>query len=224
MLDQKIIDILDQARSAGWVLEPEAKKLLSLKNMAVPSFRTAATSEAALKAAGEIGYPVVAKVVSPDILHKADVKGVNVGIANETALKNTFEYFSGLKGFREMLIEELVDGLELIVGGKIDFQFGPVVIMGIGGTGVEIYKDTALRMAPLNENDVLSMVDSLTAHKVLKGYRGSEPVNMKKLSELLIAFSNLMMELEDRIESVDLNPVMCSSKDCIVADARIILK
>jgi acyl-CoA synthetase (NDP forming) len=118
----------------------------------------------------------------------------------------------------------MVCGVELIVGAKIDYQFGPVILLGMGGTGVEIYKDAVLRMAPLQERDVSSMVKNLKAHPLLEGYRGSEPVDLNGLTHMMLAFSNLVMDLEEEIESMDLNPVMCSSKSCIIADARIMLQ
>ena len=114
-------------------------------------------------------------------------------------------------------------GIELIVGAKIDNQFGAIIVLGIGGTGVEIYKDTSMRMAPVEPDDVTSMVQELTAHELIEGFRGSEPVNMDELTKLIIGFSKLVMELEGEIESIDLNPVMCTAEKCVVADARIIL-
>jgi hypothetical protein len=95
--------------------------------------------------------------------------------------------------------------------------------LGIGGTAAEIYRDTILRMAPINQGDVEFMVRGLKAHRLLEGYRGSQPINLEGLTRLMILFSNLVMNLEPHIESIDLNPVICSSKRCVVADARIIL-
>jgi hypothetical protein len=123
-----------------------------------------------------------------------------------------------------MLVEEMVSGIELIAGAKVDYQFGPVILLGMGGTAVEIYKDTALRMAPLKEVDVESMLKGLKAHELLNGYRGAQPVNLKELVRTLMAFSRLVMDLEGYFESIDLNPVMCSSTSCVVADARIMLQ
>ena len=114
-------------------------------------------------------------------------------------------------------------GTELIVGAKIDYQFGPVILLGIGGTGVEIYQDTTLRMAPLNQQDVDYLINGLKAGQLLKGYRGSEPINLPALGSLIMTFSALVMEIENWIESIDLNPVMCNAKRCVVADARIML-
>jgi len=163
-------------------------------------------------------------VVSPEVLHKTDSGGVAVGIDSDTKLGEVFQRFSTFGGFAGMLVEEMVSGAELIVGAKMDYQFGPVILLGIGGTGVEIYKDTTLRMAPLSQRDVESMLRGLKAHQVLEGYRGSEPVNIQVLTGMLMAFSRLVMDLEEMIESIDLNPLMCSSKRCVVADVRIMLR
>jgi acyl-CoA synthetase (NDP forming) len=178
----------------------------------------------AVRFAQDIGYPVVAKVVSPRALHKSDVAGVVVDIGNDEKLSESFGRFSRLEGFAGMLVEEMVSGVELILGAKVDYQFGPVILLGMGGIGVEIYRDTTLRMAPLKEKDVESMLKDLKAHQLLEGYRGSEPVNLTKLKAMVVAFSSLVMEIEVLIESIDLNPVMCASKRCVVADARIMLK
>lgn len=146
-----------------------------------------------------------------------------IGIDSDDQIKETFHRFSKLEGFVGMLVEQMVSGLELIIGAKVDYQFGPVILLGIGGTGVEIYRDTALRMAPLQERDVESMVRALKAHQLLEGFRGSEPINLQELTRMLMAFSSLVMQLEEMIESIDLNPVLCSPKRCVVADARIML-
>lgn len=223
MLKKEIHSLLDKSKPYGWVLEPDAKRILEISGLPVPRFSLGANAEEAIAFAEEIGYPVVAKVVSPEVVHKTEVKGVAVGIQNAEELQAVFKRFARAKAFAGMLVEQMVAGQELIVGGKIDAQFGPVVLLGMGGTGVEIYKDTALRMAPIQPKDAVSMVDSLTAAKVLKGFRGEPGIDMEALAGLMTAFSELLMELGDRIESIDLNPVLCSPESCVVADARIML-
>ncbi len=217
-------DVLLASKETGWVVEPEAKGLLSSVGMDVPRFRWATDIEEAIRFAEEIGYPVVAKVVSPKVIHKSEKNGVAVGIAGEIGLRETFRRFSGIDGFSGMLVEEMCSGLELIVGAKVDYHFGPVILLGIGGIRVEIYRDITLRMAPLHPNDIESMIRCLKGHSLLEGYRGAEPVNLKELKRLLSIFSDLVMEVENLIESIDLNPILCSSTRCIVADARIMLK
>ncbi len=223
MLSQEIIPILTAAREHGWVLEPQAKKLLAMRGIQVPRFQWARTKAELLAAAREIGYPVVAKVVSPAIVHKSEHGGVVTGIADDVHLEQVMSRWEGLDGFEGVVVEETVSGLELIIGAKIDVQFGPVVLLGLGGTGVEIYQDTTLRMAPLAANDVTSMISSLKARPLLEGYRGRPPVNQQALTDTLLRFSELVMDLADRITSIDLNPVFCSPERCVVADARIML-
>jgi succinyl-CoA synthetase beta subunit len=224
MLTEEIKDILLASPELGWVLEPKAKRLFSMAGFDVPKFMWTKEAGEAVRFAQEIGYPVVAKVVSPRVLHKSDVGGVVVGIGSDEKLSETFRRFSRFDGFAGLLVEEMLSGVELIVGAKVDYQFGPVILLGMGGIGVEIYRDTALRMAPLKRKDVESMLKDLKAHQLLEGFRGSERVNLKKLKDMVAAFSSLVMEIEGFIESVDLNPVLCSSRRCVVADARIMLK
>jgi acyl-CoA synthetase (NDP forming) len=223
MLSKQMKDIFAASRRAGWVLEPQAKELLAAAGMPVPRFTWAHDIAEATRFAHTIGYPVVAKVVSPAIIHKSEAGGVITSIQDDEALRLAYERFQALKGFAGMLVEEMVDGVELIVGAKRDYQFGPVILVGIGGTSVEIYKDTSIRMAPLVSGDVEAMVHGLRAHQLLEGYRGSAPINKQALTALLMAFSGLVMESEALIESIDLNPVKCTAERCLVADARIML-
>ena len=224
MLKKVMKEILAGSRGRGWVMEPEAKRLFSLAGLGVPRFAVAGDLATAVLAAGKIGYPVVAKVVSPDVVHKSDVGGVLPGIGTESELEKAFRRISTIKGFTGILIEEMLTGVELIVGAKVDRQFGPVVILGIGGTGVELYDDVSIRMAPLSPSDVDSMISGLKARAVLLGHRGAPPVDRRALTQMLVAFSRLVMELESAIDSIDLNPVFCSSERCVVGDARIMLK
>ena len=224
LLTTEGIRILESSRDRGWVLEPDAKKILAEAGLSVPGFHFAASREDAFSAARDIGYPLVAKIVSPRALHKSDVGGVVVGIGADDQLGEVFDRFSRLEGFLGVHLEEMVAGVELIAGAKIDPQFGPVILLGMGGTGVEIYQDTAVRMAPLVPEDVESMVHALKARRLLEGYRGAPAVSMEKLTKTLLRFSELVMEIADRIESIDLNPVMCGAEVCIIADARIMLR
>jgi acetate---CoA ligase (ADP-forming) subunit beta len=224
MLTEDMRLIIDNARETGWILEPDAKRLLSLAGLTVPDFVLAATASEAVAAAQRISYPVVAKVVSAKILHKSEAGGVVVGVPDASHLTDIFGKFSALEGFAGLLVEEMLPGSELIVGAKVDFQFGPIVLLGIGGTGVEIYQDTVIRMAPVTEKDVPAMLTGLKGARLLQGYRGAEPVSIPALIRLMLAFSALVMELEKDIESIDLNPVKCTGSRCVVADARIMLR
>jgi len=149
---------------------------------------------------------------------------VKTGITTKNELAAAFERFKRLDGFEAMLVEEMVSGLELIIGAKIDEQFGPVVMLGMGGTGVEIYQDISFRMAPVGSKDVASMIKCLKGARLLSGYRGGVVVNLNELTRTLICFSEFVMAVAEMIESIDLNPVICSAERCVVADARIITK
>lgn len=223
MLTNEMKDILEAAKKAGWVLEPDAKRLFAQAGLNVPVYKVAQTKKTAIQMAAEVGFPVVVKVVSPQVLHKSDVGGVKVGLTNLQEIEDAFDAFSQFEGFEGMLIEEMASGVELIIGGKIDDQFGPVVLLGIGGTSVEIYQDTAIRMAPLKEQDARAMIENLQGKSLLRGYRGADPINETRLCEILVSFSHLLMEMGDHLDSIDLNPVMCTKDRCVIADARIIL-
>lgn len=223
MLVENSKKIIEKSRSLGWVLEPDAKALMQLQGFDIPDFILTRSFETAEKFLKRSNGPVVAKAVSKKILHKTEAQAVVTGICSGDHLKSEMERLQKLDGCQTLLIEQMVHGLELIIGAKNDFQFGPVVVLGIGGTSVEIYNDTAVRMAPLNPHDILSMKESLKAKDLISGYRGGEGVNMKALTQLMINFSCLIMELENDFESMDLNPVMCTKDRCVIADARIIL-
>jgi acyl-CoA synthetase (NDP forming) len=215
--------IIEAARPDGWVLEPEAKRLFALEGFDVPRFQLCRTPEEAADFADQIGYPVVAKVVSPRVLHKSDVGGVAVGVADAGRLKDVFGRFAELEGFRGVLVEEMAAGVELILGMKNDVQFGPMILLGMGGTGVEIYRDVVLRMAPLPAKEIPEMIRGLKAYRLLDGYRGAEKVDLERLGNAIAAFSGLVMDLAERIDSIDINPLFCSSRRCVVGDARIVL-
>jgi succinyl-CoA synthetase beta subunit len=224
MLTGEMKRILQASRVSGWVMEPEAKQIFSLAGLDVPRFRWARDKGEITQFAEEIGYPLVAKVVSPKVIHKSDIKGVVVGIETQQELIEVYQRFSQVESFAGMLIEERVPGIEVIVGAKMDYQFGPIILLGMGGTSAEIYRDVSLRMAPLSPIDIASMVKCLKAHELLEGYRGSDAIDLGRLVKTIQVFSALVMDLKGEIESIDLNPVRCSSTRCVVADARIMLR
>lgn len=223
MLNQEIMDILKRNEQNGWILEPEAKKILQIYGLDIPEGTLAQSKEQALDFARNKGFPLVAKVVSSQIVHKSDVGGVITGINSEAELTEAFERLEKLGGFKGLLLEKTVSGTELFLGAKFDNQFGPVVLLGIGGTAVEVYNDVALRMAPLKKEDTPQMLEELKGKKLLQGFRGQEAINIEALSTTVSNFSELVMDLEKQIESIDLNPLFCSAARCIVADARIML-
>ena len=196
---------------------------MQLAGLDIPDFVLTDSLKEAESFLKSSGGAVAAKAVSEKILHKTEHKAVVTGIDSVEILEKEMNRLLKLDGCESVLVEEMVYGPELIVGAKVDFQFGPVVVFGLGGTSVEIYNDTAIRMAPLKPGDVRSMIDSLKAKALLFGYRGQQGVNMDTLIHTLVTFSHLIMDIEDSMESVDLNPVICTKERCVVADARIVL-
>ena len=221
MLEKNSKKIIEKSKSSGWILEPDAKALMKLQGLDIPDFILTNSFEAADQFLKKSESPVVAKAVSKKIFHKTEYQAVVTGIMSSDHLKSEMARLQQLDGCEKILVEQMVQGIEVIIGAKNDFQFGPVIVFGIGGTSVEIYNDTAVRMAPLKPDDVLSMVESLKAKKIISGYRGMAGVNMEILTHLIVNFSLFVMELENDIESVDLNPVICTRDRCVIADARI---
>jgi hypothetical protein len=219
-----IAALLQQARKAGWAMEPVAREILLAYDLPVTRFAWAHSFEDTLKKANALGYPLVLKIVSPEVIHKSDVGGVIVGVQDDGALKQAYGKLEKLPGFDGVLVDEMASGTELIVGAKQDPQFGTVVLVGIGGTSVEIYKDVAIRMAPLSADDARDALGSLRGKALLEGHRGSRPVNREALVDLLVRFSAAAYELRDEVESIDLNPVFCNSQTATIADARFMLR
>lgn len=219
----RTLQIIESSRPAGWVLEPLAKELLREQGLPVPAGRWVRTPQEAEEAALALGFPLAAKVVSPAVLHKSDVGGVALHVADSGRLKSVLEAFLAMEKSEGMYVERMGSGVEVIVGSRFDRQFGPIVLVGLGGTSVEIYKDVAIRMAPLDAAQAREAILGLKGARLLTGYRGKPAADLEALAGFVAAFSEVAMTLGDRIESVDLNPVLCSPTGVTLADARIML-
>jgi acetyl-CoA synthetase (ADP-forming) len=178
--------------------------------------------EGAVEIAKKIGYPIAMKVVSPQVEHKTDIGGVKVGVRTEAVLRHHFrEIMQNAKGKRVdgILIQKMArKGIELIIGGKKDPQFGYMVVLGLGGIYVEIFKDVSARIWPLTRTDIHEMISELKSHPILDGARGRKPIN-KRMIEDLVFKTCKFMEKED-IKEMDLNPVVCDEKGCDLVDVR----
>lgn len=216
-------NLIRASLSRGWMLEPDAKALLRAHGFDVPRGRVTDSADRAVAFMKDRGKPVVIKAVSAEILHKTEVNAVVTGIRDGKTLETEMARLLALDGCRQVLVEEMVAGIEVFLGAKNDPQFGPVIILGVGGTAVEIYKDTAIRMAPVREGQVDAMVRSLKGRALIQGFRGRPGVNMAALGKTVAAFSNLSMALEPNLHSIDLNPVICTRNRCVAVDARIML-
>ncbi len=214
------------------ITENLSKSILAKYNIKVPEHVIVKSSVDAVKVAKKIGFPLVMKIVSPQILHKTDVGGVKTGINNLTDVKKIFNvmYFKKYKNKNRnvvldgILLEKMVpSGIELIVGLKNDPQFGPAIMIGLGGIFTEILKDVSFRLLPITVNDAKLMIEELKASKLLKGYRGSVPVDINVLTTLLKQISKFGIDNADYFESVDFNPIVFYHKSYYVVDAKIIL-
>jgi 3-hydroxypropionyl-CoA synthetase (ADP-forming) len=213
------------------ITEELAKSILKNYKIKVPGYALVKSSEEAAKAAKKLGFPLVMKVVSPQILHKTDVGGVKVGIDNVNDVKKTFNDMYGRlskkKGVqvKGILLEQMVPkGVELIVGLQNDSQFGPVIMVGLGGVLTEIFKDVAFRMLPISLSDAKSMLNELKGSKMLKGFRGSKPIDINMIAKALVNIGKLGVDNAGHFDSIDFNPVIVYPKSYCVVDAKILLR
>src|SRR6188472_4494092 len=226
---QKIFDNIISSKDRV-ITEESAKLILSNYGVKVPSYALSTNADEAAQKAKELGFPLVAKIVSSQILHKTDVKGVKVGLNSESEVRETFNdmYNRLAKQYdvKGMLIERMVPSglVELIVGLQTDPQFGPIIMVGLGGIFTEIFKDIAFRVLPITKQDATEMIESLKGKQILKGFRGSEPVNIDIVSDALVKIGNLGTDMAAYYESVDFNPVIVYPNDYCVVDAKIILR
>jgi acetyltransferase len=225
--------IIQNAHSQGRTLltEPESKRLLSLYGIPTVETRVAASQDEAAKIASQIGFPVVLKVFSQTITHKTDVGGVKLNLPDEAAVRTAFRTIqssvaekTAADQFLGVTVQPMVklDGYELILGSSVDPQFGPVILFGSGGQLVEVYRDRALALPPLNTTLAQRMMEQTRIFTALKGVRGRKPVNLAALEHLLVRFSQLVLE-QRWIAEIDINPLLASPERLLALDARIVL-
>ncbi len=228
---EKVLNIINNVTQKGEkvITEEDAKTILSIYGIRVPEYSIVNTELEAVSKAKEIGFPLVAKIVSDQILHKTDVQGVKVGLQNEDEVKETFlDMYTRLSKdykVKGVLLEKMVPkGIELIVGLQNDPQFGPVIMLGLGGIYTEIFKDVSFRVLPITKADVLDMINDLKAKEILKGFRGAEPVNLEMLCDAILKIGNLGIDMAKYIDSIDFNPIIVYPNNYYVVDAKILLK
>jgi len=224
--------VLDKVKAEGRnsLTAPEGKLVCDAYGIAVPGEGLAKSAAEAAKLAGGMGYPVVMKIVSPDILHKTEAGGVVVGVKDDAAAKaaydqilaNAKKYKADAKIDGIQVQQMLAGGTEVIVGSITDGSFGKLVAFGLGGVLVEVLKDITFRMAPATKEDALSMLDGIQAREMLHGVRGGDPVNRDALAAIIVGVSQLVTDFPEIIE-LDLNPVFATKKDAIAADVRIVV-
>jgi len=227
-LNPLISKALSEGRSV--LLEPEAKELCSSYGIPTPRFKVASSPAEAVEAAKSIGLPVVVKIVSKDILHKSDVGCVELNVntyqgveeAYRRVVENALRHNPNAE-VRGVLVEEMLPrGVEVAVGSIRDLEFGPAVMFGLGGVFIEVLRDVTFRVAPVSEEEAEEMIAEVKGFKVLTGYRGAEPVDLKCIAKIIAKVSEMVLENEE-ISQLDLNPIMAWSSGAKVADARVIL-
>jgi len=213
------------------LLEPEAKTICQEYNIPVTRFKVAGSEDEAVKSAEQIGYPIVLKIVSPDIIHKSDAGGVALNLRNNndiieafrTIMDNAKKYKSKVR-IAGVLVQEMApSSTEVIVGAIKDDQFGPSLMFGLGGIFVEILEDVAFRVAPIIREEAEHMVTEIKAYPVLKGYRNQPALDTTTIVDIILHTSKLVTDFQE-IKELDLNPIMVYKKGAKTVDARIILE
>jgi acyl-CoA synthetase (NDP forming) len=232
-LKAKGSDVFSEAVKDGRknLLETEAKAVCLDYGIPVTRFELAKSEEEAVKSAEELGYPVVLKIVSPDIIHKSDIGGVIVNLKNAEEVHIAYkQILNNIKKYNYtakvvgILVQEMAPAsTEVIVGSIKDPQFGPAIMFGLGGVFVEVLKDVTFRIAPITEEEAREMIEAVKAYPLLKGYRGSSPADIGAIVRILLATSRLVTEHQE-IKELDLNPIMVYEKGAKAVDARIILE
>ncbi len=212
--------------------EVESKQLLAAYGIPAVETRAAATEEEAVRCGEELGYPVAVKLLSYSITHKTDVGGVRLNIADATgvraafrAIRDSVESKAGAGNFAGVTVQPMVTGrgYELIVGSTIDAQFGPILLFGEGGPLVEVHQDHALALPPLNTTLAQRLMEQTRIFTALQGVRGRAPVDVAQLAQILVRFSELVVEQPSRSSEIDINPLLATAGRLIALDARVVV-
>ena len=225
--------VIARARMEGRyvLMEPEAKGLCIEYGIPVPRFELARSVEEAVEHAERIGYPVVLKVVSPQVVHKTDVGGVFLNVSNREeareayrkVVENTLSRIPSAEIVGVLVEEQVEEGVEVIVGAFRDSQFGPTVMFGLGGVFVEVLDDVSFRVAPVSEADAEEMIREIRGYRILRGYRGRPPADLETVKEIILKVSKMVTELRE-IREVDLNPIYVYEDGAVAVDVKIILE
>ena len=227
-----ITEIIDKAKSEGRSIltEVESKQILAEAGIPIARAQLAATREEAVAVARQIGLPVVLKIVSPDISHKSDVGGVKLNLGSQEAVAAAFDEIVAAARRAQpgatilgVSVQKMArPGVEVIMGMTKDPQFGPVLMFGLGGVFVEVLKDVAFRIVPLEPRDARQMIRDIQGFPVLEGFRGQEPADLAALEDMLMRLS-AFVEGHPEIQELDLNPVFAYKDGALAVDARIVL-
>lgn len=230
---QPLVSIIRNAakEDRNILTETESKRFLEYYNIPIVKTRVAKTVDEAVTSATQTGYPVALKILSPEISHKTDVGGVRLDINSETELRQAFEdIMTKVKEHKPdahiqgITVQQMVKtkGIEIILGAKTDSLFGPVIMFGRGGIDVEIYKDVALGLLPLNQTLARRMMEETKVYQLLKGYRNLPPANIKLLEEIIVRFSRMMVDFP-QLKEFEINPLLINENEACALDARAVI-
>ena len=233
IMDASAVIAQSRAEGRAFLDEPRAKQILEAFGIRVPRGTVIRTRAEIDRAVANLSFPVAAKIVSPDASHKSDVGGVRLGLTTATAVREAFDALHRAGAERKLridgvLIEEMVPrGQELVIGGIIDRRFGPVVMLGAGGIFVELFRDIVFRICPLDRIDAAEMIDDLRIAPILRGARGRDPVCEPAIIETLLSIggeNGLLVQLQDSISEIDINPLIVAADAAFACDARFVLR
>jgi len=211
--------------------EIESKELIKAARIPVVETRLAISKKEAVEIAAKLGFPVVMKIVSPDVVHKSDAGGVKLSIQNAAQagrayseiLANIQKHYPKAKIVGVSVQKMAKQGIEIIIGMTKDAQFGPVIMFGLGGILVEVLKDVSFRIVPMTKRDASEMIAEIKGYPILKGYRGQDPADIPYLEDLIVKVSEFV-DKNPEIKELDLNPVFAYKDGAMAVDARIILE
>jgi acyl-CoA synthetase (NDP forming) len=229
MANKIITDALKNGRTV--LTEVESKQLVAEAGIPVIKTKLAKSKAEAIEISKKLGFPVVLKIVSPDIIHKSDIGGVKLNLANATQVGKAYaEIMAAAKkankkaDIQGVSVQKMAKpGVEVIMGMSKDAQFGPVLMFGLGGVFVEVLKDVAFRIVPLVKRDASQMIREIKGYPLLEGYRGQEPANVVVLEDMLLKLSDFVDKTPE-IKEMDLNPIFAYRDGALAVDARVILE
>jgi len=227
---QPLLSIIRNAvkENRNILTETESKKFLEYYNIPVVKTKVAKTADEAVISASQTGYPVAVKILSPQITHKTDAGGVKLDVNSETELRLAFdEIIQSVKKhnpdaqIQGVTVQKMIKktGVEIILGAKTDSLFGPVIMFGRGGIDVEIYKDVAIGLLPLNQTLARRMMEETKVYQILKGYRNHPPVKIKLLEEIIVRFSQMMIDFP-QLKEFEINPLLIDENEALALDSR----
>jgi acetyl-CoA synthetase (ADP-forming) len=221
------MNILDEAISKGQstLSEYQSKKFLASYGIPITKEQLVNTKEEAVRAAKEIGFPVVLKGCSPEITHKTELDLIELDLRDDKAVADSYERIISHEGasIEGVLVQEMVKGeRELVIGLTRDPQFGPCVMYGLGGIFTEILNDVSFRIAPLEKRDALEMIREIKGHKIIDAFRGKPPVDIDVLCQALLALGNIGLEF-DQVKEIDINPLIIDGDRPVAVDALVVL-